>query len=104
VARWQNEFLSCIDQLKELRKVSMAALLCGNSAEITEIQPKPFQIPSESNPVTPCDDILARTSMRLDPFLQGVRTLTEPPNWLLLISLLKKLVADSLVFLQLPRV
>lgn len=44
------------DQLNEIRKASLAKLLCFNS-NIQQIQPHPLLRISESNPLVPCSDL-----------------------------------------------
>ncbi|OQV24865.1 Chorion peroxidase [Hypsibius exemplaris] len=70
---YENDGVFTPKQLKEIKKVSMAVLLCQNS-QTEQVQPKPFLIASESgNPITPCGDILAKGAMKLEPFLVGLR-------------------------------
>ncbi|XP_060648778.1 peroxidase [Drosophila nasuta] len=45
------------DQLAELRKASMARLLCDNGNNIASMQPAAFRVVSGSNPVVPCSHI-----------------------------------------------
>ncbi|SPP83193.1 peroxidase [Drosophila guanche] len=45
------------DQLVELRKASMARLLCDNGNRITSMQPEAFRTVSGSNPIMPCTNI-----------------------------------------------
>ncbi|XP_054735568.1 peroxidase [Anastrepha obliqua] len=45
------------EQLAEIRKASMARLLCDNGNQITSMQPSAFKTISKSNPVVPCSDI-----------------------------------------------
>ena len=46
------------DQLQQIRKASLARILCDNSG-VDQIQPLPFFVPSESNPVLSCDNLSA---------------------------------------------
>ncbi|XP_022217876.1 peroxidase isoform X2 [Drosophila obscura] len=45
------------DQLVELRKASMARLLCDNGNHIASMQPEAFRTVSGSNPIMPCTNI-----------------------------------------------
>ncbi|KAM7359833.1 peroxidase isoform 2-T4 [Cochliomyia hominivorax] len=45
------------DQLAEIRKASMARLLCDNGNNIASMQPHAFLTVSKSNPVVPCSNI-----------------------------------------------
>ncbi|XP_061391455.1 peroxidase [Musca vetustissima] len=45
------------DQLAEIRKASMARLLCDNANNIQSMQQKAFLLVSPSNPVVPCSNI-----------------------------------------------
>ncbi|KAH8330422.1 hypothetical protein KR067_002262 [Drosophila pandora] len=45
------------DQLAELRKASMARLLCDNGNHISSMQPEAFRTVSASNPIVPCSNI-----------------------------------------------
>jgi len=45
------------DQLDEIRKVSLARLICDNT-EIPQIQPLVMRLPNKSNPLTRCDSSL----------------------------------------------
>ncbi|XP_067616334.1 peroxidase isoform X3 [Eurosta solidaginis] len=44
-------------QLAELRKISMARLLCDNGNQISSMQPQAFKTVSKSNPIVPCENI-----------------------------------------------
>ncbi|KAF5283070.1 hypothetical protein FQR65_LT14087 [Abscondita terminalis] len=46
-----------LKQLNEIRKASMAKLLCDNGHNITTVQPFTFIKLSHSNPLTPCEHI-----------------------------------------------
>ncbi|XP_049790669.1 peroxidase-like [Schistocerca nitens] len=42
-------------QLKQIRKASLSRMLCDNGDNITMVQPDPFRLVSDKNPLKPCD-------------------------------------------------
>ncbi|XP_055903864.1 peroxidase [Eupeodes corollae] len=47
------------EQLEEIRKASMARLMCDNGNHITSMQPSAFVTVSKANPIIPCEEIPA---------------------------------------------
>ncbi|KAJ0179665.1 hypothetical protein K1T71_004256 [Dendrolimus kikuchii] len=47
------------DQLAEIRKATAARLMCDIGDSVTEVQPSAFEVISDCNPLTSCDDIPA---------------------------------------------
>uniref|UniRef100_A0A9I3FGK9 Peroxidase n=1 Tax=Anopheles epiroticus TaxID=199890 RepID=A0A9I3FGK9_9DIPT len=54
---FENERVFSSRQLMELRKASMARLLCDNTHGLKEIQQNPFFLVNDTNPVVPCEQI-----------------------------------------------
>ncbi|XP_059081531.1 peroxidase-like [Tigriopus californicus] len=60
-----------LDQLEEIRKTSMARLLCDNSDDLKEIQPLAFRIPlGSTNQPTSCNDFRTIPSIDFSPWRQ----------------------------------
>ena len=55
------------EQLQELRKTTLARLLCENS-EIKLVQPMMFKIPMEGNPLVNCTNTAIIPRINLDSF------------------------------------
>ncbi|XP_055346390.1 peroxidase-like isoform X2 [Paramacrobiotus metropolitanus] len=67
---YENQGIFTPDQLREIRKTSMAALLCINSP--TEaVQRQALLRDSPANPIESCEEILSN-QMRLEPFLANI--------------------------------
>ncbi|XP_067616335.1 peroxidase isoform X4 [Eurosta solidaginis] len=54
---WGSKEINTRGQLAELRKISMARLLCDNGNQISSMQPQAFKTVSKSNPIVPCENI-----------------------------------------------
>ncbi|GAU91926.1 hypothetical protein RvY_04086-2 [Ramazzottius varieornatus] len=65
---YENENVFTPSQLQEIRKVSLATIMCLNSP-INNVQARVLEAHSATNPLMSCQDIIARSSMRLDAFL-----------------------------------
>lgn len=52
-----NKIIFLLDQLAEIRKSSLAALICENADSIGKIQPLAFLRPGGWNAKVPCDQI-----------------------------------------------
>uniref|UniRef100_A0A182JG00 Uncharacterized protein n=1 Tax=Anopheles atroparvus TaxID=41427 RepID=A0A182JG00_ANOAO len=44
-----------VGQLQEIRKANMARILCDTSADVQQMQPAAFLLPSRTNPIGPCN-------------------------------------------------
>ncbi|KAL0271440.1 UNVERIFIED_CONTAM: hypothetical protein PYX00_008536 [Menopon gallinae] len=53
----QHEGAFSPEQLMEIKKTSLARLMCDNGNEIFSIQPRAFVKISDANPIVPCNDI-----------------------------------------------
>ena len=57
------------NQLQEIRKVTMARVLCDNTEDVREMQPQVFKVMgSHKNRMTSCDDTTSIPKMNLDVF------------------------------------
>ena len=50
-------FIDSLDQLAEIRKVSLASLICENADTISKVQPLAFLRPGGFNAKLPCEQI-----------------------------------------------
>lgn len=74
VADWyffENGNTFPVRQLYEIRKASMARLLCDNTVGLTEIQQQAFFLTTDTNPVVPCRELPSLNLSRW-PTLVGV--------------------------------
>ena len=46
-----------LPQLEQIRKTSLARVLCDNSDDVSVIQPRVFHVPDVENIRVPCEDI-----------------------------------------------
>ena len=61
-------------ELKEIRKVTMARIICDNTRFLFEIQPSAFRATnSRENPTVHCDDVKRIPKLDIIPF-QGMGT------------------------------
>ncbi len=62
-------------QLQEIRRTSMARILCDNTDRVKEMQPQAFRMAgTSSNKKTSCDNIRAIPVVQLDVFQERSRT------------------------------
>ena len=60
-------------QLRELRKVSMARIICDNSDGISQIQPEVFKSTTSTNVKVSCADFNRIPTLDIRQFSQGLR-------------------------------
>ncbi|KAG7309805.1 hypothetical protein JYU34_004307 [Plutella xylostella] len=65
------------DQLKEIKKASMARLICDNTDGVQFIQRKAFEVESAYNPKCRCDDYSAIPYVDLTPWKKGIFDLSD---------------------------
>ncbi|XP_011505800.1 PREDICTED: peroxidase-like [Ceratosolen solmsi marchali] len=85
------------DQLKELRKISLARIICETSDNITEIQAQVMRSIGPNNPIISCEDI---PSVSLDPWKIETTNFTESRGeiprefWLSFKNEINKTISD----------
>ena len=56
-------------ELKEIRKVSLARILCDNTKDVTKMQPQAFMTSDSDNKEVSCDDTSKIPKLDITPFL-----------------------------------
>ena len=56
------------EELKEIRKVSLARILCDNTKDVTKMQPQAFMTSDSDNKEVSCDDTSKISKLDITPF------------------------------------
>ncbi|XP_054015508.1 uncharacterized protein LOC128896281 isoform X1 [Hylaeus anthracinus] len=91
------------DQLQELRKTSLARLICDCSDGVTQIQPEVMRSIGPNNPMMSCEDIPA---LSLEPWLDVkasgplLRATFAPFDWVEFKSNINKTIQDVVTYIN----